>query len=147
MLPCHQNCVRRPSDKRFVNASTRALSGSAWPSGRQRRWRSDHRMGHRPRGWFADDPRYQRYRPRSWQKRIAGITDWGTIAPDSSRCVTCHSSNICATRARSGPVRFDPHWNGWSYMLSRRARVTVALRPHRAWPDHLRGQRIQPSRT
>ncbi len=22
------------------------------------------------------------------------------------------------TRARSGPVRFEPHWNGWSYMLS-----------------------------
>ena len=21
-------------------------------------------------------------------------------------------------RARSGPLRFDPHWKGWSYMLS-----------------------------
>ena len=23
-----------------------------------------------------------------------------------------------ATRARSGPVRLEPHWKGWSYMLS-----------------------------
>jgi len=31
------------------------------------------------------------------------------------RCATCQSLEYFPpTRARSGPVRFDPHWNGWS---------------------------------
>src|SRR5436190_1755527 len=46
-------------------------------------------------------------------------THCGTIARGLFRCVTCHSSEyLPPTRARSGPVRLDPHWKGWSYMLS-----------------------------
>ena len=42
-----------------------------------------------------------------------------TIERGSIRCVTCHSSEyLPPTRTRSGPVRFDPHWKGRSYMLS-----------------------------
>ncbi len=47
------------------------------------------------------------------------MIDSGTTARGSIMCATCQSLEyLPPTRARSGPVRFEPHWNGWSYMLS-----------------------------
>ena len=43
-----------------------------------------------------------------------GTTDFG--AWRWSRCQS--SEYLPPTRARSGPVRLEPHWNGRSYMLS-----------------------------
>ena len=43
----------------------------------------------------------------------------GTTLRGSTRCATCQALEyLPPTRARSGPVRLEPHWNGWSYMLS-----------------------------
>ena len=43
----------------------------------------------------------------------------GTTARGSIRCSTCHSSEyLPPTRARSGPVRLEPHSMGWSYFDS-----------------------------
>ena len=47
------------------------------------------------------------------------MIDCGTTERGSIRCATCQASvYLPPTRARSGPLRFEPHWNGWSYMLS-----------------------------
>ena len=40
----------------------------------------------------------------------------GTIERGAIKCCTCHSLEyFLPTRARSGPVRFEPHSKGWSY--------------------------------
>src|SRR5215468_6824630 len=45
----------------------------------------------------------------------AGMFDSWTNARGSRRCSRCHSSEyLPPTRARSGPVRFEPHWKGRS---------------------------------
>ncbi len=47
------------------------------------------------------------------------MIDCGTTERGFIRCATCQESvYLPPTRAMSGPLRFEPHWNGWSYMLS-----------------------------
>src|SRR5205085_10331794 len=45
----------------------------------------------------------------------AGMLDSGTKSRGLFRWMRCHSSlYLPPTRCRSGPVRLEPHWNGWS---------------------------------
>ena len=49
------------------------------------------------------------------QSRSFGMFDCGTTWRGFSRCSRCHwSVYLPPTRARSGPVRLEPHWNGRS---------------------------------
>ena len=42
-----------------------------------------------------------------------------TTERGSIRWAWCHwFEYLPPMRAKSGPVRFEPHWKGWSYMLS-----------------------------
>ena len=57
--------------------------------------------------------------PLCRRKLYEGMIDSGTRSRGSFKCATCQSSEyLPPTRARSGPVLFEPHWNGKSYMLS-----------------------------
>ena len=63
----------------------------------------------------------------------------GTTARGLTMWATCQSSEyLPPTRARSGPVRLLPHWNGMIVLaLGRQAVVAVALDLVTERPDHL----------
>ena len=64
-------------------------------------------------------PIYQEWRAHTGQDMSSlpgpGMFDSGTRSRGLSRWRRCQSSEYRPpTRARSGPVRFEPNWNGWS---------------------------------